>query len=457
MLSESMKKLFFLFLLTVLLVLGACSSDDQEAGNEEQGAEVEENNETNEEDSDEKDEEEPASKVSVLPLHQEEAISIEEGNFEVVTFEDAVHPNDYYYFFASNGTLIFENDDRAIFTDYQTGSRVNINPVDEETQNQADEGNLNTWEYSALYDNTYYFDYFRPTDTVVYDHDDIALYEIDVVTNEMIEIADAEDSVITTTKKDDILYIAEAERIYALDVNSGDTLWETEVGISDMWNPNLYVTDNSLIAMNLEEMTVYSLENGEKLFEETGLYYDLAADGDMFYTLANVSSGVDYELQIISYHETDGKQEELTEPIEIDMPYEDQNITIDRKNNFFYVHVENGVLAYDKDSYKLIWATATGEIEKRDATDDDFTYDVRAVYGDNNIYTFTEALSNTRGEGENFFSILDATTGEVKEHYSLGNGDAVGPFLDEETGKVFVYYYDTFNDDVGMAYILDAE
>lgn len=116
--------------------------------------------------------------------------------------------------------------------------------------------------------------------------------------------------------------------------------------------------------------------------------------------------------------------------------------------NFFYVHVENGVLAYDKDSYKLIWATATGEIEKRDATDDDFTYDVRAVYGDNNIYTFTEALSNTRGEGENFFSILDARTGEVKEHYSLGNGDAV---------KVFVYYYDTFNDDVGMAYILDAE
>uniref|UniRef100_UPI0036D405F1 hypothetical protein n=1 Tax=Flavobacterium myungsuense TaxID=651823 RepID=UPI0036D405F1 len=63
---------------------------------------------------------------------------------------------------------------------------------------------------------------------------------------------------------------------------------------------------------------MYSQETGELIYEDEGFFYDVATDGDMFYGLMNVSDYGDGEIQIISFQEEDGRQEELTETASID-------------------------------------------------------------------------------------------------------------------------------------------
>ena len=82
--------------------------------------------------------------------------------------------------------------------------------------------------------------------------------------------------------------------------------------------------------------------------------------------------------------------------------------------------------------------SSVGDLMDRSETDDDYTYRFSAGFTDNTVYAFTEK-SNVKNEGDNFLTVIDSQTGEVKNHYAYGNGIGTGPIIDEANGNVIVY------------------
>src|SRR5699024_2587130 len=135
-----------------------------------------------------------------------------------------------------------------------------------------------------------------------------ALLELDMESREIREIL-PEEGFNTIAKNEDTLFVGTDERIYAIDLETNEILWENDDGISSSWFPQFSLTDNNIVFSSWEILEVYSQETGELIYEDEGFFYDVATDGDMFYGLMNVSDYGDGEIQIISFHEEDGRQE----------------------------------------------------------------------------------------------------------------------------------------------------
>lgn len=96
--------------------------------------------------------------------------------------------------------------------------------------------------------------------------------------------------------------------------------------------------------------------------------------------------------------------------------------------------MENGIIAYDANTYEHLWTAAYGTIEDRETEDEMHTYTMHNVYTDDSIYAYTDRLPSGSTDAEHLFSVINLETGEVLEHYNLGSDAATGPFFDEGAG-----------------------
>ncbi|GGN57040.1 hypothetical protein [Oceanobacillus indicireducens] len=442
-----------LMLLFILLLLSACGDDDT---NEAEKSEPDDPDTADvEEDTgnDESNKSVTTGEAAFTALENLEATAITDGDFEAVMIEEGPSPNNYYHSIASNGLLIMEDNDTSLYMDYLEGTWGGLTTSIESLESDAEKGRIthSNNSYTEILDEKYYFISSLPIGDNEFDREN-ALLELDMESREIREIL-PEEGFNTIAKNGDTLFVGTDERIYAIDLETNEILWENDDGISSSWFPQFSLTDNNIVFSSWEILEVYSQETGELIYEDEGFFYDVATDGDMFYGLMNVSDYGDGEIQIISFHEEDGRQEELTEAAPIDHVYDENNVTLDLINNRFFVKVENGILAYDASSYDHLWTDAYGTIDDQD-TNDDFSYYMYSAYSDDYIYIYTEALGSASTDSKNLFSVLDAATGEVLEHYHLGSDAAAGPFLDEATGKVMIYYNEG---DTSTAYIRDIQ
>jgi len=253
-------------------------------------------------------------------------------------------------------------------------------------------------------------------------------------------------------KNDGILYLADEDSIYAIDADTKEVVWEVDTVLSSSWYPKLHTTDNSLIFTSLEKIISLSMETGEVLYEEDGYFYGGKGDGETFYALMDDEAMMgDYQLQIVAFDESDGRQEALTEPLEIDMPYDEFNVNLGLAGDQVLIQLENGLVAYNADTFDLVWTVSAGEIADRGETGNDSRYEVFSVIGEQYIYALTEVSGD---EDDHLFTVIDVSTGEITEHYSLGEGRAAGPYLDGIKENIVVYFY---SDEQAWSYTLDAE
>lgn len=444
------KSLFFMITMLFVLVVSACGDKKEEADAQPEDKDNEAR--ADESDSSKSDEEEDGGDEggSVINLIDEESENIESAGFETVEFDSPHSPKGHYESEASNGVLILSTDDSSSFIDYENGSDVTLNTSNEDMESAAKQGKVSSDDVSEnfLFGDTFYF--------IRYSQEDTRIMEVDVNSGDIEEIAETETSSVMD-KKDGILYVGTEDTLYAVDVDKKETIWEVDTDIGDFGYPTLHVMDNTVILEGMDGIAGFSREDGEELFAEDGIYYDGVADGSTFYALLDETD--DYSetnLKVIAFDE-EGNQKVLIEAPTIDGPYEEYRVTLDMRDGQFYIHFENGMFAYDAKNYELLWTTAAGNIEDRDDTEDDFNYEFFSAYGDDRIYTLTEKYSAVE-EGDNFFSIMDAETGDVKAHYSLGGETetVLGPYVDEEKGKAFVYLYN-HEKDKGKVYILPME
>ncbi|MCF3943105.1 hypothetical protein [Oceanobacillus alkalisoli] len=112
-------------------------------------------------------------------------------------------------------------------------------------------------------------------------------------------------------------------------------------------------------------------------------------------------------------------QEELTEIVEIDHVYDEHDVTLDLVNHRLFIKMENGIMAYDATTYELLWTDAYGTIADRETEENNHTYTMYNVYTDDYIYAYTDGLGSVSTPSKHLFSVIDAATGEVLEHYNL--------------------------------------
>jgi outer membrane protein assembly factor BamB len=450
------RKLFTypILLLSLLLLLSACGGKEQDASAEDKTG-GEETAETGAEEGTENEEaDEAGGDATFTALENMEPAAVTEGDFEVVEFETSPSPKNYYHSNADNGLLIMEDNDRFVFLDYLNGEEAPLSTSIENFEEDAADGSFfhSNAMYTEVWDDKYYFTGSIPVGENEYDRE-YALLELDMETREIREIL-LEEGFLTLVKDENVLFVGTEERIYAVDLETNEVLWENDGGISSGWYPQFSVTDNSLVFSSWEILEVYSKETGELIYEDTGFFYDVETDGDMFYGLVNAADYGEGEVQIVSFHETDGFQEELTEIVEVDHVYSEDDVTLDLVNGRLFAKMENGILAYDADTYEHLWTAAYGTIEDRDAEGGNYTYTMYNVYTDDYIYTYTDGLPSPSEDAMHLFSVIDAATGEVLEHYNFGSYAAAGPFLDETNGKIMMYYHDG---DQANAYMLEME
>lgn len=453
---------YSIMLLLIILLLSACGDGNQdgdetadadiaeaEAGEKARDQDQEANEETEDQESGD-----AAGDTAYTNLEEVEPAAITEGEFEAVEFEDNPSPKMYYHSNASNGLLIMENDDRFSFLDYMEGKKVGFSTSIENFESDAEDGDFfhSNAMYTEIWDDKYYFTASIPVGDNQFEREH-ALLELDLESREIREIL-PEEGFDALAKKDNILFVGTGERIYAVDLETNEIIWENDTGISSGWYPQFSLTDNNLVFSSWEILEVYSQETGELIYEDTGFFYDVETDGDMFYGLINAADYGDGEVQIVSFHETEGFQEELTESVEVDHVYDEHDVTLDLVNGQLFAKMENGILAYDVATYEHLWTTAYGTMDDREPDDDGIhSYTMHNVYTDDYIYAYTDGLGRS-ADSKHLFSIIDAATGEVLEHYNLGSNAAAGPFLDEATGKVMMYYSE---DQQSTAYMRDVE
>ena len=445
-----MYKRFYLpiLLLVSILIAAGCNNSN---GNEENSGE---SNETSaEENNAEKtDKEENGASGHHTDLLTVEGTPFDESLFEVVDFESDPSPNDYYYQYASSGALAMGGENHSIFFDYRTGERLSLETDVERLKGRAESSIVNTDSYTwpFLFGNYYYLQ-----------GNDVGtnkIIQVDLSTGEIEDLADA-DGPSDMVKKDDILYIISADKLSALDTNTKETIWETtgEVELSTGY-AELHATDHALIYEDQYGLTAFDIKDGTKLFEEEGVFRDVAVDGSTFYALADEADAFSDSLyKVVEFDDQEGKKETIIEAPEVEEPYEIGEIKLDLVDDLLYITVENGILTYDINSHEQLWSVSVGDLKDRSETEtgDDYNYWFSAGITGNHVYAFTEK-SNVANDRDNFLTVIDSKTGEVKNQYSFGKAIGAGPIIDEENGNVMVYLQ-YFNDEGAQGFILPIE
>lgn len=441
----------------MILLITACGEEDSETSAVDDSAEADsvDVEAVDEEQTEDEEASTSTGEAAFIALEEIEAEPITEGDFDVVEFEDSPSPKTYYLSSASNGLLIMEDDNSFSFLDYFEGKKTGFTTSIENFEKDAADGSFyhENAMLNEILDENYYFTGRIPASDSETNRKE-ALLELDTETREIREIIPDDEGFQALAKRENVLFVGTSERIYAVDLEKNEILWENDEGIASDWYPQLSLTENNLVFSSWEILEVYSQETGELIYEDTGFFYDVETDGDMFYGLVNPADYGEGEIQIVSFHETDGFQEELTDVVEIDHVYSEFDVTLDLVDDRLYAKMENGILAYDANTYDHLWTAAYGTIEDRETEDGMHTYTMHTVYTDDYIYAYTDGLPNTSADAEHLFSVIDPATGEVLEHYHLGSDAAAGPFLDEGEGTVMMYYNE---DQQSTAYIRDIE
>lgn len=438
------KGMILLITLLLVLIISACGDDDKtQSEDDKDGSETGEKEDAND----------TGDEGNTISLIDESPTDIDEADFEEVEMKTVTPSRGFYTSGAYDGKLLFADDELASFSDYETGERLELNTSIENMENKADKGaaRISNTAPAYLFDDKYYFTRASQGEN--------SIMEIDLNSEDIKEITESEESSIMA-KDDDVLYVGDDDNMYALDLEDDEIVWETDDGMDGEGYIDMHVTDNSLIVEGTNGLEGYSLEDGEKLFSEEGIFYDVATDGDTFYALYDdIEDFSETVFQVIAFDDTDGKQDVLLESPTIEGPYEEDRLTLDLRNGQFYIHFENGMFVYDADSYDLLWTASVGDLEDRDETGDDNNYDFYAAYGDEEVYAVTE-MFDQGARGEFFFSIMDAATGEVKEHYSLGDIDGSGPYLDEKKENIVLHerqIEENIDDETAKVYIIPVQ
>ncbi len=426
----------------ILIVAGCNNTDENEIDNEG-------NNDSSDETKDDDTEESggPSHHIDLLTV---EETPFDESLFEVVDFESALAPNDYYYSFASSGALVMGNENHSVFFDYQTGDRLSLETDVEWLEGRAESSIVNsssgTWPF--LFDHYYYLQgYEDGTNKIV---------QVDLSTGEIEYLVDT-DGASDMVKKDGILYFVNSDRLFAFDTNTKETIWETTGDVElSMGYAELHVTDHSLVYEDQYGLTAFDLNDGTKLFEEEGVFRDVAVAGSTFYALVDEADVfADSLYKVVEFDDQEGRKETIIEAPEVEQPYDIGEIKLDLVHDNLYITVENGILTYDMNSHEPLWSVSVGDLMDRSETGDDYNYWFSAGITDNHIYAFTEK-SNVAREGDNFLTVIDSQTGEVKDQYAFGNGIGAGPIIDEANGNVIVYLR-YFNVEEAQGFVLPIE
>src|SRR5699024_10459674 len=113
------------------------------------------------------------------------------------------------------------------------------------------------------------------------DSDDLQIVEIKIGTGKK-KVLTSVDDVPILTKKNDNLFVITDEEIFAYDTKQEEEVWEEELN-RDYAITDAKVTDKEIILFGDEGLQVFNQDDGEELYEEEGLFYDVAVDGDQFF------------------------------------------------------------------------------------------------------------------------------------------------------------------------------
>lgn len=143
----------------------------------------------------------------------------------------------------------------------------------------------------------------------------------------------------------------------------------------------------------------------------------------------------DNQWHVLKFNENIEEPEELFTTPEMEQRFESEHVELDIDENMIYIKLEYGLLAYDKQELSQKWATAiNGEFDTPPI--DEPSYDFETDYYNGDVYTRVQ-MTEAGEKNETILAIIDGKTGEMKENYTIKDGNTFGPLFDGESVVVF--------------------
>lgn len=362
--------------------------------------------------------------TKVINVLDWEAENFSDTDQKSMQFDKMIQPSSPIHSFVNDGKLIIRGNSYSYFYDYEKGK---ISPFELEGTGDARISN-------DMYSDTYLFNSFYYVVEPNRSEGKAYLVEVNVDTGEekpLLEVSEA----VQLSQAGDILYIATGGQLLALDTNLEEEVWKVDLDTSLRFTEN-EVTDSLVVLLGEEGLAAYSRENGEKLYEVEGYFYNLATDGDTYYvTEENEDTVSDFDVSVLNVLKFTAQNEEgelLYETPELLEEYEEGDYQLDVVGDTLYVKSSNGVIAYDKDGTSPRWILIAGEGLSAKS---DTSYDFQTDFAENRVYIRVTKWEH--GAEETFFMVADATTGEMIKNLRIDSGETVGPNVDGDQAVIF--------------------
>src|SRR5699024_1902956 len=139
--------------------------------------------------------------------------------------------------------------------------------------------------------------------------------------------------------------------------------------------------DDAIIMLHDDGLAVHSQEDGEKLYEVDGYFFDVVADGETFYVMEKSDETL-MDLKITSYNilkfdEQNEDGEKIITAPPVTETYESDDTHLDIQDDVLFLKGPFSLLAYDKSSADFLWGTSVDGAIDRDHVDGDYSYDFR--------------------------------------------------------------------------------
>src|SRR5699024_8957650 len=270
------------------------------------------------------------------------------------------------------------------------------------------------------------------------DSEDLQIVEIKIGTGKK-KVLTSVDDVPILTKKNDNLFVITDEEIFAYDTKQEEEVWEEELN-GDYAIADAKVTDKEIILFGDEGLQVFNQDDGEELYEEEGLFYDVAVDGDQFFVAEESKDTMsDFDksrIHIQRFEAESGKHKELLTTPELNKPEDDGDLKLDVDGDMLYVKSLLGISGYDKTNPKTQWHVTIGDDLYQEITGDEPLHDAfDTAYLNGKVYVHTS--DEIDEEDKELLTIIDGKTGKMKENYAFGGGTAFGPAIDDDKVVLF--------------------
>lgn len=416
-----MKRLLYGFGLTVLLILGivACSNDKAE--------EKEQHDSQTKEDTSSKKNDNPAE-VKSESLLDWKTSKYDDSKHDKVSVEKTAITEGASDYFAKDGIFILDGNRDSKFFDYEKGKKADYDL----------DGKGDPWQEHDKYSRAYVFNdnYYTISDKE--DSEDLQIVEIKIGTGKK-KVLTSVDDVPILTKKNDNLFVITDEEIFAYDTKQEEEVWEEELN-GDYAIADAKVTNKEIILFGDEGLQVFNQDDGEELYEEEGLFYDVAVDGDQFFVAEESKDTMsDFDksrIHIQRFEAESGKHKELLTTPELNKPEDDGDLKLDVDGDMLYVKSLLGISGYDKTNPKTQWHVTIGDDLYQEITGDEPLHDAfDTAYLNGKVYVHTS--DEIDEEDKELLTIIDGKTGKMKENYAFEGGTAFGPAIDDDKVVLF--------------------